>query len=205
MVKTGKFGQIKVGNPDSAVLNESIGLIKIGDSNEYKMVLNDNEFISDSYNLEVFINDILVSEYSYSVNYLRGVVVFNDSIIIDELDSVTMDAFVYSVEVLGGFFEWSLNYATEFKETTSFDSEGFKEYTPVKKSGTVKANSYFELANLDKIEDNKKIILQLYRDKNTKEGRICFGILKDKVISVPVDGIIAEAIEFECTGVVYRI
>jgi hypothetical protein len=142
-----------------------------------------------------------VAASDYFVDYIGGEVTFLAARAAGTLVRGTGASL--TIQQVGGFFNWSLDIEMEFEDSTTFESNGWKESTPTLLSSTGSADRYwattadfFNLLGSD-------LILVLYLDKNTSRRYEGLFKLSSNSVETPVDALIEESIDYESTEKIY--
>lgn len=109
----------------------------------------------------------------------------------------------FSVEQVGGFFNWSVDFDADDVESNTFSTDGWKTFERILLgwSGSAEAfwgnTTFFEALG-------RKMIIQLFINKAASLDRLeGYVILSGDGIESPVDGLIEESIDFTGSGPLY--
>jgi hypothetical protein len=139
-----------------------------------------------------------VQSAGYQLEHCGGVVVFDESK--DGDDVVLVSASAVTVEQHGGFFSWSAELGMETPETTTFMSNGWKEFIPSVKEYKASAESYW---GDDEFFSRlgQEVIIALYVDTTSSKARYeGYGIISSDGIETPADDVVNESIEIQGIG-----
>jgi hypothetical protein len=140
--------------------------------------------------------DVQVS--GYQIEHCGGVVVFDEAK--DGYDVVLVSGHFVTVEQHGGFFNWSAELGVEAPETTTFMSNGWKEFITSIKEYTASAESYW---GDDEFFSRlgPEVIIALYVDTTSSRARYeGYGIISSDSVEAAVDDVVNESIEIQGVG-----
>lgn len=137
----------------------------------------------------------------FTLERAGGYVVFDTAL--RSTDTVTVSGTALTLVQCGGFFNWSVDPKIDNKESTTFASNGWKEFVPTIKGWSGKASAYWgDKRFFDSL--GKTIVVKLYIDSGASQKCLeGFGIITSDSIEVNVDDIVKDNIEFEGTGYLY--
>lgn len=150
--------------------------------------------------LTIEVNDISVSS-GFELEHLGGVVVFDSALEAD--DVVTVSGQSITVAQRGGFFNWSCELAADNADTTTFESNGWKENLPTIKGFSASAESYWGDFELFK-SLGEQLIIALYVDASSYRTRYeGYAYISSDSVEAAVDDVVSESVEFEGNGRLY--
>ncbi len=148
----------------------------------------------------VQVNDVPFSS-GFELEHLGGVVVFTTPLELD--DEVTVSGQSITVSQRGGFFNWSCELATDNADTTTFESNGWKENLPTIKGFSASAESYWGDFELFK-SLGEQLIIALYVDNTSYHTRYeGYAYISSDSVETAVDDVVSESVEFEGNGRLY--
>lgn len=135
----------------------------------------------------------------YTILHHAGIIQFSEPVIGD----VTVSGYALDPEMVGGFFEWSIDLASETQECTTFGSQGWKEYIITTSEFSGSASSYFVASNYEKFPFGELVLMKLFIDVQKNHYIMGYGIVTGKSVTVPAGGIVENEVEFQGTSRVY--
>jgi len=142
----------------------------------------------------------VIQSSGFTIEHLSGFVVFSSALL--ATDVVTVSGTALTVSQIAGMFNWKLDAEQDLADVTTFASGGWKEFTPLLAGFSGSAEAYWvngDQFNLLSTKDD--VILVLYVDSGASLRRYeMFGHIKKNSISVPVNEVIKESIEFQGDG-----
>ncbi len=142
-----------------------------------------------------------VQTIGFELEYCGGVVVFEEAK--DGDDVILVSGKSLTVEQHGGFFDWSAELGMETPETTTFMSNGWKEFITSIKEFSASAESYW---GDDEFFSRlgQEVIIALYVDTTSSKARYeGYGIIKSDGVEAAVDDVVNESIEIQGVGALY--
>lgn len=142
-----------------------------------------------------------VQNSGFNIEYCGGVVVFSEAR--DSEDVVLVSASAVTVEQHGGFFSWSAELGMDTTETTTFMSNGWKEFIPSIKEFTASAESYWgDEEFFSRL--GEEVVIALYVDTTSSRARYeGYGIISSDNIEAAVDDVVNDSIEIQGVGALY--
>lgn len=142
-----------------------------------------------------------VQNSGFNIEYCGGVVVFSEAR--DSEDVVLVSASAVTVEQHGGFFSWSAELGMDTTETTTFMSNGWKEFIPSIKEFTASAESYWgDEEFFSRL--GEEVVIALYVDTTSSRARYeGYGIISSDNIEADVDDVVNDSIEIQGVGALY--
>lgn len=142
-----------------------------------------------------------VQTTGFEIEYCGGVIVFDAAKDADDIVLVSGKSVI--VEQHGGFFNWSAELGIETPETTTFMSNGWKEFIPAIKEFSASSESYWgDEEFFSRL--GKEVIISLYVDTTSSKARYeGFGIIKSNSVEVAVDDVVNESIEIQGVSALY--
>ncbi|HEY9059344.1 MULTISPECIES: hypothetical protein [Pseudobacteroides] len=137
----------------------------------------------------------------YQLEHCGGVVVFDEAKDGDDVVLISGSALV--VEQHGGFFNWSAELGMETPETTTFMSNGWKEYISSVKEYSASAESYWgDEEFFSRL--GQEVIIALYIDTTASKTRYeGYGIISSDGIETAADDVVNDSIEIQGVGPLY--
>ena len=180
---------------------------ELHDGNGTTVITLGNEYIQPHSESITVDGTAQIRNKDYSINYITAEITpLRDTGFATGVDNVSVDYTHYTMEQIGGFFDWSVDESAEVLETTSFDNSGHKSYVSNLKDWTSSANRYW--ASTDTFDEwlGSFIVVSLYMDKDTGMNRFeGWGIINTKSTSVAVDSVVEESIDIQGSGILtYR-
>lgn len=142
-----------------------------------------------------------VQTTGFELEYCGGVIVFEDAK--DGEDIILVSGKSVIVEQHGGFFSWSAELGMETPETTTFMSNGWKEFITSIKEFSASAESYW---GDDEFFSRlgQEVIIALYVDTTASKARYeGYGIIKSDGVETATDDVVNESIEIQGVGALY--
>lgn len=142
-----------------------------------------------------------VQSSGYQLEHCGGVVVFDEAK--DGEDAILVSGSALAVEQHGGFFNWSAELGMETPETTTFMSNGWKEYIASVKEYSASAESYW---GDDEFFSRlgQEVIIALHIDTTASKTRYeGYGIISSDGIETAADDVVNESIEIQGVGPLY--
>lgn len=142
-----------------------------------------------------------VQASGFDIEYCGGVVVFNEAR--DSEDDVLVSGSTVAVEQHGGFFSWSAELGMDTSETTTFMSNGWKEFIPSIKEFTASAESYWgDEEFFSRL--GQEVVIALYVDTTSSKARYeGYGIINSDGVEAAVDDVVNDSIEIQGIGALY--
>jgi len=142
-----------------------------------------------------------VQASGYQLEHCGGVVVFDEAK--DGDDEVLISGSALVVEQHGGFFNWSAELGMETPETTTFMSNGWKEYISSVKEYSASAESYWgDEEFFSRL--GQEVIIALYIDTTASKTRYeGYGIISSDGIETTADDVVNDSIEIQGVGPLY--
>ena len=139
----------------------------------------------------------------FTLEHAGGFVVFDEALILDVEDEVTVSGKALTLIQAGGFFNWSIDGDGEDAEATTFASQGWKEFVRTLKGWSGSAEAYWgDTQFFDSL--GEIVVVKLFVDAGPAQD--CFegfAIINGDGIEAPVDGLVQETIDFTGTGPLY--
>jgi hypothetical protein len=139
----------------------------------------------------------------FTLEHAGGFVVFDETLILDVEDEVTVSGKALTLIQAGGFFNWSIDGDGEDAEATTFASQGWKEFVRTLKGWSGSAEAYWgDTQFFDSL--GEIVVVKLFVDAGPAQD--CFegfAIINGDGIEAPVDGLVQETIDFTGTGPLY--
>lgn len=137
----------------------------------------------------------------FDIESCGGAIVFEEAK--DGADEVVVSGSSLVVEQHGGFFNWSAELGVETPETTTFMSNGWKEFITSIKDFSASAESYWG-DNEFFSRLGQEVIIALYVDTTASKARYeGYGIIKSDGVEAAVDDVVNESIEIQGVGALY--
>ena len=142
-----------------------------------------------------------IQTVGFVIESCGGVIVFEEAK--DGADEVFVSGSFLVVTQHGGFFNWSAELGIETPETTTFMSNGWKEFITSIKEFTASAESYWgDEEFFSRL--GQEVILALYIDTTGSKARYeGYGIINSDSVEAPVDDVVNESIEIQGVGALY--
>lgn len=142
-----------------------------------------------------------VQALGFSIEHCGGVVAFSEAR--DSEDVVLVSGSFVRVEQHGGFFSWSAELGVDTAETTTFMSNGWKEFIPSIKEFTASAESYWgDEEFFSRL--GEEVVIALYVDTTSSRARYeGYGIISSDNVEAAVDDMVNDSIEIQGVGALY--
>ena len=137
----------------------------------------------------------------FEIELCGGVIVFEEAK--DGADEVVVSGSSLVVAQHGGFFNWSAELGIEIPETTTFMSNGWKEFITSIKEFTASAESYWgDEEFFSRL--GQEVVIALYVDTTSSKTRYeGYGIINSDSVEAAVDDVVNESIEIQGVGALY--
>ena len=139
----------------------------------------------------------------FTLEHAGGFVVFDEALILDVEDEVTVSGKALTLIQAGGFFNWSIDGDGEDAEATTFASQGWKEFVRTLKGWSGSAEAYWgDTQFFDSL--GKTVVVKLFTDAGVSQKCLeGFAIINGDGIENPVDGLVQETVDLTGTGPLY--
>lgn len=203
MAITGMTGAVYVSDVNTAPVSFNEKLC-IGDATRKRYQIDEEDFRYWDPDAPVWVqvNGVPIVA-GFTLEHAGGFVVFDETLILDVEDKVTVSGKALTLIQAGGFFNWSIDGDGEDAEATTFASQGWKEFVRTLKGWSGSAEAYWgDTQFFDSL--GEIVVVKLFVDAGPAQD--CFegfAIINGDGIEAPVDGLVQETIDFTGTGPLY--
>lgn len=201
MALAGKVGALYRSDPTIApIVFTDEPTTDIGDHTRYQVTDAAKRYWSKLSTVTVKVNGVIQTT-GFTVEHPSGFVVFDEPKLVTDVILVS-GKYLTLAQVLG-VSSWKLDSEIDVEESTTFESNGSKEYTPVLTSFKGEADAFWVTAEtIDVLQDAGELVCVFYVDvrvdsKMRYEG---FGTVTNLKPETPVKGLVAESLSFQGTG-----
>ena len=195
MALAGKRANVKVSGDSVIFENESV--LNLDDKNYQIEDVNKRVFDRKA-EISVYVDEVITGE-SYSVNRLRGIIEFDDED--SERGEVTLDGEYLPMSKAGGANEYDYTIEADNLEATEFQSDWITRVQGLLDiSGSL--SIWYDLDDYfaDALMDESVVVIEFYSSDNVEPDLKCWAVLDSDEMSVAVDGLVEQSVDFEGTS-----
>lgn len=139
-------------------------------------------------------------ETGVTIDYVGGRITFDTPL--TGVETVTVSGAYWTVSELAGFYNWSLDLTADLEDCTTFQSNGWREFSPTLKGFTISAEAYWQDETFqDRLAE--EVVVSLYANEANDERYEGLAYISSDSISTPVDGLVEDSVEFTGNGELY--
>ena len=196
-VVSGKIGSIYMKTSDVATTFTGEACTNVDNTVYY--ITNDAKRYWDK-NTAVVVEVDATPEAGVTIDYIGGRITFDTPLAGTE--TVTVSGKYWTVSELAGFYNWSLDLTADMEDSTTFATNGWREFTPTLKSFNVSAEAYWQDETFqDRLAE--EVVVSLYTNETSDLRYEGFAYITSNSIETPVDGLVQESVEFTGNGELY--
>ena len=194
----GKVGSIYMKTTGVSIQFLDEGLTNSGDNTMYYMDDKNIRYWDKTKSVTVYVDS--TPETGVTIDYVGGRVTFDTPL--TGTETVTVDAYYWTVSELAGFYNWSLDIVADLEDSTTFADNGWRAYTPTLKGFNISAESFWQddkfLSRL-----GEEVVVALYVNEASDIRYEGFSHIESDSISQPVDALVEESVTFTGDGELY--
>ena len=139
-------------------------------------------------------------EAGVTIDYVGGRITFDTPLAGTE--TVTVSGEYWTVAEVAGFYNWSLDITADMEDSTTFATNGWREFTPTLKSFNVSAEAYWQNGDfLDRLAED--VIVSLYTNEASDLRYEGYARITSTSVENAVDGLVQESVEYTGNGELY--
>ena len=194
----GKLGNIFMKTTASATATTGEAMTNSGDNTTYYITADSKRYWDKNSTVTVYVD--AVPNTANTIQYAGGRVVFDSALTGTEV--ITVDVSYWTVSEVAGFYNWSLDLATDMLDKTTYSSNGWREFVAGLKSFNVSADSFWQD---DKFLNRlgEEVVIVLYVNETSDIRYEGFAKIDSDSISNPVDELVEESVNYTGEGQLY--
>ena len=199
MAIAGKVGAVYAQTEDAAITFTDEATTANGDYTRYAIADADKRFWDKATAVVVKV-DGTTETSGYTIEHAGGVVVF--AVARDGDDVVTVSGKHWTMEQVGGFYNWSLELSVDMQEAPEF-GDTWKKHVPTQNGFSGSAERYW---GNERFFDalGTEVAIALYVDASDTLARYeAYAYISGDGIEDAADNIVNESIDFQGNGAVY--
>lgn len=194
----GKIGSIYMKTDAVATTFTNEACTNSGDETVY-YITNDAKRYWDK-NTAVVVKVNAVTETDVTIDHVGGRITFATPLAGTE--AVTVSGKYWTVAEVAGFYNWSLDLTADMEDSTTFQSNGWREFTPTLKGFTVSAEAYWQNGDfLDRLAE--EVVISLYTNESSDIRYEGFAYITSTSVETGAEGLVQESVEYTGNGELY--
>lgn len=195
---SGKIGSIYMKTDAVATAFTDEAMTNSGDNTVY-YITNKAKRYWDK-NTAVTVEVDAVPETDVVIDYVGGRITFNTPLAGTE--AVTVSGAYWTVSEVAGFYNWSLDLASDMEDSTTFQSNGWREFTPTLKGFTVSAEAYWQNGDfLGRLAE--EVVISLYVNEASDIRYEGYAYITSTSVEAGAEGLVEESVEYTGNGELY--
>ena len=132
----------------------------------------------------------------YTINYITGDITF-ETAPASGTDNISVDYSYFTMNEVGGFFNWTVNENADTQEATTFASNGEREYVAGLKDWDGSATKYWKSTKQFHDFIGEDVVLAFYIDEGNSIRYEGWGVLTGASVDTAVDSLVEESIDIQ--------
>lgn len=195
---SGKIGSIYMKTDAVATVFTDEAMTNSGDNAVYYITNKTKRYWDKDTTIVVDVDG--TPESDVVIDYVGGRITFNTPL--TGTEAVTVSGAYWTVSEVAGFYNWSLDLSADLEDSTTFASNGWRDFTPTLKSFTVSAEAYWQNGDFtDRLAE--EVVLSLYTNEASDLRYEGFAYITSTSVETGAEGLVQESVEYTGNGELY--
>lgn len=195
---SGKVGSIYMKTDAVATTFTNEACTNTGDNTTY-YITNDAKRYWDKDTAVVVKVDSVINA-NVTIDHVGGRITFATPL--TGLQVVTVSGKYWTVSEMAGFYNWSLDVSADMEDSTTFQSNGWREFTPTLNGFNISAEAYWSDGTFTN-RLTEEVVVSLYVNESSDLRYEGYAYITNNSIETPVEGLVSETVEFTGNGELY--